>query len=178
MEIACGDYATFARFADGTVAATGYPKYVDIEAWRGVTKLSAGAYMAAGLYGAGSAYATHPSAQAERFAGLADLALTTGGAVGLGTNGEVSATFNGFPAWRNIVQISAGSHSVLGIDADGKVFAHFFRYTDAFAVDAFTDAVCVSAGDAHCLILDADGHVSAFGNNDFGQCDVEGWDLN
>lgn len=177
VEIACGDYATFARFADGTVAAVGYPAYPGLDAWRGVTKLCAGAYMAAGLYGQGSAYATHPSAQAGSFSNLEDLALTTGGAVGLTKTGEVSATFPGFPAWRDMAFISAGNHCALGIRADGLVFAHFFRYTDAFDITPFDDAVAVSAGDTHSVILEADGRVYAFGNNDYGQCNVEGWTI-
>ena len=177
VEIACGDYATFARFSDGTVAATGYLSYDGMAAWRGVTKLCAGAYMAAGLYGSGSAYATHPAAGAAGFSGLVDLALTTGGAAGLTDTGEVTAAFPGFPGWRDMVQISAGNHCLLGIRADGRVLAHFFRYTDAVDTARFSDAVCVSAGGAHSVILDGEGRVYAFGSNEYGQCDVSGWNL-
>ncbi|MBQ8954116.1 MAG: hypothetical protein IJ048_08365, partial [Clostridia bacterium] len=178
VEIACGDYATFARFADGTVAAAGYLSYEGMAAWRGVTRLCAGAYMAAGLYGSGSVYATHPSAQAAGFSNLVDLALTTGGAAGLTKSGDVSATFDGFPGWQDVVQISAGNHCLLGIRADGRVLAHFFRYTDAMETAQFADAVCVSAGGAHSVVLDGEGRVYAFGNNDYGQCSLEGWRLN
>ena len=177
VEIACGDWATFARFADGTVAATGYPAYPGLDAWRGVTKLCAGAYMAAGLYGQGDAYATHPSAQAAAFSSLEDLALTTGGAVGLTKSGDATATFPGFPAWHDMALISAGNHCVLGVRADGLLYAHFFRYTDARDIAQFDDVISVSAGDTHSVLLEADGTVFAFGNNDYGQCDVLGWEL-
>ena len=177
VEIACGDYATFARFSDGSVAATGYLSYADTAAWRGVTRLRAGSYMAAGLYGSGSVYATHPSAQADSFSDLSDIALTTGGAVGLSQDGRVTATFPGFPGWSDMLQISAGSHCVLGIHASGQVYAHFYRFTDAFEITQIHDAVCVAAGGAHSVILDAEGRLHAFGNNDFGQCDLDGWNL-
>ncbi|MBR3502994.1 MAG: hypothetical protein IKO07_01970 [Clostridia bacterium] len=177
VEIACSDWATFARFADGTVAATGYPAYPGLDAWRGVTKLRAGAYMAAGLYGQGSVYATHPSAQAGLFSNLEDLALTTGGAVGLTKTGDVIATFPGFPEWHDMALVSAGNHCVLGVRADGLLFAHFYRFTDACEITQFDDVVSVSAGDTHSVVLEADGRVYAFGNNDYGQCNVEGWKL-
>ena len=178
VEIACGDWATFARFADGTVAATGYPACPGLDAWRGVTKLCAGAYMAAGLYGQGEAYATHPSAQAASFSSLEDLALTTGGAVGLTKSGDATATFPGFPEWHDMALISAGNHCVLGVRADGLLFAHFFRYTDAREITRFDEVVSISAGGAHSVVLEADGSVFAFGNNDYGQCDVLDWNLN
>ena len=177
VEIACGDYATFARFADGTVAHTGYLDYADMDVWRDVTHISAGSYMAAGLYGSGDVYATHPSAMADNFSRLQDIALTTGGAVGLTHDGSTKATFKGFPKWTEVVQISAGSRCVLGIRADGRVLAHFYRYTDAFEVGDIADALCVAAGGAHSAILDGQGRVHAFGSNDYGQCDVSDWQL-
>ena len=177
VEIACGDWATFARFADGTVAATGYPAYPGLDAWRGVTKLCAGAYMAGGLYGQGDVYATHPSAQAGLFSDLEDLALTTGGAVGLTKKGDVTATFPGFPEWHDMALISAGNHCVLGVRADGLLFAHFYRFTDAREITQFDDVIAISAGDTHSVILEADGSVFAFGDNSYGQCNVLGWML-
>ena len=176
--VCAGLWHTAGLRADGTVAATGYPACPGLDAWRGVTKLCAGAYMAAGLYGQGEAYATHPSAQAASFSSLEDLALTTGGAVGLTKSGDATATFPGFPEWHDMALISAGNHCVLGVRADGLLFAHFFRYTDAREITRFDEVVSISAGGAHSVVLEADGSVFAFGNNDYGQCDVLDWNLN
>ena len=176
--IACGDYATYALFADGTVAGTGYGDMSALSAWRNVNRISAGAYMAAGVYGDGEVYVTHPSGQSDSFSGLWDLALCTGGAVGLTEDGDTVANFAGFPEWTDIALLSAGSHGILGIDSHGRVLAHFFRFSDAFEVGSIENAVCVAAGGAHSAVLTQDGTVIAFGDNDRGQCDVSEWDLN
>lgn len=178
VQIACADYATFALFADGTVAAAGYLDYTGLDAWRGVTRICAGSYMVSGLYGMGDAYVSHPSAEGDMFTGLIDMGLTTGGAVGLTRSGDVAANFDSFPGWADMAAISVGSRCVLGIDVNGRVMAHFFRAGDAFEVAQIENAVCVSAGSRHSVIMTADGTVYAFGNNEHGQCDVSGWQMN
>lgn len=177
VQIACGDYATFGLRADGTVLHCGYLSYGDLDAWRGVTKISAGSYMAAGLYGSGSAYLSHPAGESDRFSGLADIALTTGGAVGLTKSGSAVATFDSFPGWEGVCAVSAGSQCVLGIRLDGSLEAHFFRACDAFDPGAVQNAVCVAAGYGHSAVLDAQGRVYAFGDNEYGQLDVTDWML-
>ena len=175
--IACGDWATFALFQDGTVAAAGFLEYPDISAWRDVVTLRAGSYMAAGIRSDGGVYVTHPSGKSDAFAGLDDIALTTGGAVGLTYDGQAVATFDGFPGWTDTAMISCGKQCVLGIRSDGALLAHFFRSGDAFNAERFDNVLCVSAGSAHCAILTNDGQVWAFGDDGYGQCDVDNWIL-
>ena len=177
VEIACGDWATFALFSDGTVAAAGYLDYDGIAAWRGVTHISAGAYMAAGIYGGGEAYLTHPSAECADFHGLTDVALVPGGALGLRQDGSVTANFDSFPGWTDVACVSAGSLCVLGIRSDGALLAHFFRSGDAFEIDNYTDVLAVAGGGGHSAIMTRSGQVRAFGNNDYGQCDIGWWEL-
>ncbi len=177
-QIACGDYATYALFEDGTVTGTGYGNMSGLSAWRGVVRLCAGAYMAAGISETGDIYVTHPSGQSDSFAGLWDMDLCTGGGVGLTEEGDTAANFAGFPNWSDVAMISAGSRMILGIDSHGRVLAHFFRFSDAFEVAQIENAVWAAAGGAHSAVLTQDGHVYAFGDNDKGQCDVGGWNLN
>jgi len=65
----------------------------------------------------------------------------------------------------------SASSKVAAISKDGEV------YFDASSIyiPAESTAVSVSVGEAHTVVLLQNGTVKAFGNNSFGQCDVESW---
>lgn len=44
-------------------------------------------------------------------------------------------------------------------------------------MENWKDIVLISAGNSYSLGLQSDGQVVAVGNNYYGQCDIEDWDL-
>ena len=104
-------------------------------------------------------------------------ALVPGGALGLRQDGSVAANFESFPGWTDVACVSGGSLCVLGIRSDGALLAHFFRSGDAFEIDNYTDVLAVAGGGGHSAIMTRSGQVRAFGNNEYGQCDIGWWEL-
>ena len=77
-------------------------------------------------------------------------------------------------SWRNIVAVSAASHTV-GLRSDGTVVAVGIDKFGQCNVDGWRDIVAIDAGDNHTVGLRSDGTVVAVGDNGSGQCDVSGW---
>lgn len=63
------------------------------------------------------------------------------------------------------------SSKIAAISSSGKVYYD----TSSIYTPKGTSAVSVAVGEAHTVILHKNGTVKAFGNNSFGQCDVEDW---
>jgi len=67
--------------------------------------------------------------------------------------------------------ISAGSHGIAAVKADGTVFAYGMDND----LSGWKDIVSVAVGVDHVLGLKSDGTVVAMGDNNFGQCSVASW---
>lgn len=177
VAVAAADYATFGLKADGTVVACGYNDYYMLSDWPRVTRISGGSYVLAALREDGDALLSHESARSEELTGLVDIAVNTGYAVGLREDGTAVCAAADLSAWHDLVAVSASSNCILGLDARGGVSAYFFRGGAGEGFAAPGDTVAMAAGGTHCAFVRADGTVSAWGENDCGECDVAGWDL-
>lgn len=74
--------------------------------------------------------------------------------------------------WENIVSISANDSFVAGLKSDGTIVATGYR--NDYLIGA-NNIVAIATGDGHIVGLKPDGTVVAYGDNDHGQCNVEGW---
>lgn len=95
--------------------------------------------------------------------------------------------------WHDIVAIAAGWRHTVALDKNGKVFITGFgddsqldqiksnqndptkRWENIIAISAGGGSN-ESPGAGHTVGLRSDGHVVAVGDNEYGQCDVEGWE--
>lgn len=178
VAIAAADYASFGLREDGTVVWCGFNDYYMISNWTDVARICGGTYNAGALTKSGDALISHVTARSEALTGLVDLAVTTAFAAGLLPDGTVVCSDGReLPEWRDMVQLSAGSTSLLGLDAGGHVRSLFFRSGDQVSFGDIEGCRALCAGGTHFVFLLDDGSVAARGENDKGQCDTEDWNL-
>lgn len=173
QQIAAGDSDTLGLTRDGTAVAAGFHDYRDILRAEGVQGLYAGAYGAAARTELGSILFSHESHGFQSRRQILALELQTGFYAALQTDGTCLSNLEPVTAWEDTVFLSAGPTAVLGVDMAGGVQALFFRQTDALDFSGVEDACQCAAGTAHFVFLMADGSLVAFGDNTYGQCDVE-----
>ena len=177
VKIAANDYNALGVTADGKLLFCGFNDYTNSVGGYTVTDVYAGAYQVACRLEDNTIVSSHPSAVVN--GKPVYVALSTAIAVSLDWNGSLLSSFNRTPDWNNIVALAMNGRAIIGVNADGSVECFSFRETDTLSVPADAEnIVAVSAGGGHYLLLDRDGNVHAFGDNDFGQCDTAGWNLN
>lgn len=177
VAVAAADYATYGLCADGSVVCTGDYSQMETAQWKNIAILRTGSYAVSGLSGDGRARIHPELVGADRLTGIVDIALNTGYAVGLNSNGTVTATSFALENWSDIVRISASSTCVLGLDSEGRIFSKFFRTSDCVDFSKVENAVAVCAGGTHFAVVYEDGRVQVFGDGSRGQCDTAQWDL-
>jgi alpha-tubulin suppressor-like RCC1 family protein len=77
--------------------------------------------------------------------------------------------------WRHIVQVSAGSHHVVGLNADSRVIAIGWNLYGACDTNEWRNICMVSAGCHFTVGIKLDGTIISVGNNEHGQCNVNNW---
>ena len=175
-QIAAGDYATFARLADGTVVCCGFNDYYMLPDWGGVERIFAGSYDVGALRG-GEALISHISARSEELTDLVDLALNTGFAVGLRPDGTVVSPRTALPDWEDVIALSASGTAILALTREGRVLSRFFREGDRIDFSSLEDVRAMAAGGTHFAFLLSDGTVKVMGETDQGQGDTANWRL-
>ena len=177
VAIAANDYNALGVTADGELLFCGFNNYSNSLGGYIVTDVYAGTYQVACRLEDGTIVSSHPSAVVN--GKPVSVALSTAIAVSLDWDGSLVSSFERTPDWNNIVALAMNGRAIIGVNADGSVETFTFRETDALSVPADAEnIVAVSAGGGHYLLLDKEGNVHAFGDNDFGQCDTAGWNLN
>ena len=177
VAVAAADWATFGLRSDGTVLACGFNDYGMLEDWPAVERISGGSYALAALRADGTALISHESARSEALKELVDIAVNTGFAVGLREDGTAVCAAADLSAWHDLVAVDASANVILGLDAQGRVYAHFFRDGAGADFSAPGDVAAMAAGGTHCVFVRADGSLAAWGENARGECEVAGWDL-
>ena len=177
VQIAAGDYATFGLRADGTVVCCGFNDYYMLPGWTGVKRITGGSHNLGALRGSGEPLSSHVSSRWEDPERLVDLAVNTALAVGLRPDGTVTALGADLDGWDDIVAVSASGTAVLGLCADGRVRAFFFREGDALDVSGLSDVTALAAGGTHSAFVHADGSVTVLGDASLGQADTGEWRL-
>jgi len=76
--------------------------------------------------------------------------------------------------WRNIIAVSAGSRVTAGLKSDGSLVIAGGSVAGS-AQSSSRDITSFSIGSSHIVVLRKGGFVNALGDNDFGQCDIQGW---
>jgi len=153
-----------------------------------IPMVSAGLYHTVGLKSDGTVVATpivgHPEydwgqCDVGDWTGIVQVEAGNGFTVGLKSDGTVVAVGRNTSGacnvggWTGIVQVAAGFAHTLGLKSNGTVVC-----TGVVDVSGWTGIVRVATNVYHTVGLKADGTVVAVGDNDFGQCNVSGWDLN
>ena len=173
--IAAADYATFGLKSDGTVVYCGYYDYYMLLEWTGITKITGGSYAVAGLRN-GEALISHVTARSDCLKSLADIAVTTGFALGLKENGTVVSGQIELE-WKNIAAVCASTTCCLGLKSDGTVMSYFFRAADAIDMSSLKNVIAMSAGATHSAFVCTDGTVTVLGDESLGQADTSAWML-
>lgn len=81
--------------------------------------------------------------------------------------------------WRDIIAVSAGSNTTVGLKSDGTVDIVGFNISGVsdseFDVSAWTDVVAISTGYNNIIGLKSDGTAISNGYTTNAQCDVSDW---
>ena len=186
---------------DGTVVAVGDNEYgqCNVSEWTDIIAISAGGWHTMGLKRDGTVVAVGDNEYSQcNVSNWTDIiAISAGGkhTVGLRKDGTV-IVIDFFEAGSNnegrvitddsnniitdIVAISTGHGYTLLLREDGTVGMFGIVYSNSdnsIDVSFFTDIASVHAGADHIIGIKKDGTVVATGGNDYGQCDVDNWNL-
>ncbi len=173
VQIACGDSDTYALTREGTVRMAGSHSYGAITDAVDVKAVFAGSYGAVVQTGSGAFLSSHRSFSRKPDSQVLSLGLQTGNLLTQYLDGTLTSQFDLGGDWENIVWFDAGPNGVIASDLDGRVRAHFFREPDAIDFSQVRQAAQCAAGAEHYVFLLEDGTFAAFGDNRFGQCDVD-----
>ncbi len=171
--IAAGDSDTYALTSKGKVISCGYHDYSNIKRAVEVEEIYAGSYAAAARLSTGTYVPSHKTYSMAAEREIVSVGLNTGYTVLLQADGECISSVDAADEWENIVWVDAGSTVILAVDIDGRAKAHFFRKGETVDLSEVEDACQCAAGPEHFVFLHEDGTLSAYGDNTYGQCDVE-----
>ena len=177
VQVVAGAYDSYGLKSDGTVLDTGFHTNDALDGLKDIKYITAGSYAAACVNDNGTIICTYPSINIGDVDDVVEVGVSTGYMIALSGDGLVTLTIDGFPLWKDIIAISAGSTGVIGIQSDMQIVAYFFRSSDIILIDDTNDIVAVEVGGAHHVILKKDGSILAYGRNSEGQCDVSDWQL-
>ena len=185
IAISAGALHSLGLKSDGTVVVAGKNSTGKVEEWEDIIAISAGDSYSLGLKSDGTVVATGNNDYGQCNVGDWEniVQISTGNthSLGLKSDGTVVATGNStydqckVDGWKNIIAISAGGSHSLGLKSDGTVVTT--NYHNPSGIENWKDIVLISAGNSYSLGLQSDGQVVAVGNNYYGQCDVEDWNL-
>ena len=177
VAVTAADWATFGLKRDGTVVACGFNDYYMLDDWTKITAISGGSYALAALREGGDALLSHESARSEELHELVDIAVNTGYAVGLRADGSAVCAAAELSDWTDIIAAAASANAVLGLDAQGRVHAAFFRAGEEYDVSALRDIRAMAAGGTHYAFVTESGDVITLGENEHGECETGAWKL-
>ena len=175
--LAASDYASFGLTKDGTLLCTGFYDYTEPESWSALLAVEGGSYNLAALRSDGTVWTYPKLKNTETLRGCAALAVNTGYVAAAMPDGSAVSSVFDLSAWQDVVALSASGTAILGLDAQGRVLAHFFRESDAIDFSAFTDVRAIAAGGTHFALVLSDGSVKVLGENAHGEAETEGWSL-
>ncbi len=172
-QIAAGDSDTLGLTREGIPVKAGYHSYEDLLLLTDGKQIFAGDYAAAVQTSLGAVICSHESHRFQPERQILELVLGTGYYAALQSDGTCLSNLEPVTQWENTVFVAGGPQAVLGVALDGTVKGQFFRAADAVDLSPVTDACQCAAGTGHYVFVMADGSVAAYGDNSFGQCDVE-----
>lgn len=177
-------YHTVGLKADGTVVATGDNSdgECDVSEWTDIVEIAAGSGRTVGLKADGTVLTVggnaFGSAEVSDWSNMATIASDMGCtigvrndgiAVGVGDNSVGSLNFDG---WKDMIDIAHGCLCTIGVRRDGTTVG---AGSGARIYTGWTNIIMVDGRSYHIVGLRGDGTVVADGNNESGQCNVDGW---
>jgi len=204
IEVAAGGGHTVGVQADGTVVATGLNDdgQCNIDSWTDIVYITAGSLHTVGVKSNGTVVAVgdNDKGQLELWEvheeqggqivypwfDIEQVAAGGGHTVGIQADRTVvAAGYNddgqcNVDSWTDIIQVAAGGYHTVGLRSDGTVVATGDNNYQQCNVDSWMDIIHVAAGTYHTVGLRSDGTVVAVGCGgfrDYGQCNVDNWDL-
>ena len=173
ISIAAGEYDTVALRADGSIVSCGYHSYETLKGADQYKRIFAGSYGAAAVNGLGQLVSSNRSITAENAQLLLELPIGTGCHAALYADGRLVSNVLGDAVWEDILQADISPRALLAVDRGGNVRSCFFRESDSVEFPMAGRAVLCGAGAEHYVFVLEDGSLAAFGDNSFGQCDVQ-----
>ena len=195
VAISAGAEHTVGLKADGTVVAVGNNEYgqCNVSEWQDIVAISASSEHTLGLRADGVVVVTtHPTKRNQYdISGWSNIIAIAAGddyVVGLKSDGTVVAVGNDalintsglkVSDWTNIVAIAAGTHTI-GIKSDGSVVVAGYSTDTATNLGYWNNIVDIAVnnhGLKHISVgVQSNGRLLAIGDNEFGQCNANGWD--
>lgn len=177
VAIAAGDYVSYGLCADGTLLCAGLGDHTAARSWSGVTAIAAGAYELGALLSDGSVRLAPDALDTEGMTELVALAVNTGCAVGIRSDGTAVSPQLDLGGWNDMLALSLSGTRLLGLDAQGGVKCLSFRASDALALEEVGGAVALADGGTHTAVVFSDGSVRVYGETDRGQGETASWRL-
>ena len=175
---------------DGTVLYAGPSEAIrqNVPLWRNITAIAIGFNFAVGLQADGiviTAGKVPPSAPfqiaATKWRDIVAISAGWTQIAGLRADGTVMVHGSNSQGecdvrrWTDIAAIAAGTYHTIGLRKDGTiVMTGMFSHAQKLSKmdPQWSDIIAIAAGHYHAVGLRADNTLVAFGNNDWGQCDV------
>ena len=179
VHISANNYDTFALTRDGRILHTGFHAYPNLASWPSdVVSVSSGSYAIAAVRKNGQMLSSHESSYAKEFEGLISCAVQTGYVLGVTEDGSTLAHGVSLPEdWNEIVILYAGSNRILALTAEQTVLEYAFMDRDRLLTEPQSHVIAAANGATHVALLYDDGTVRCFGNNWFGECNTENWNM-
>lgn len=189
VAVSAADSHTVGLKSDGAAVAVGGNDYgqCEVDGWTDVVAVSAGTDHTVGVKSDGTVVAVGDNDEGqcnvEGWTNIVSVDAALSHTVGLKTDGTVVGTgyevrFNGIDNWTDIVAVSAGDYYTVGLKSDGTVVfvGEIENKLYNSRIAGWTDIVAVSAGNSYTVGVKSNGAVVVAGINDYGECDVNGWD--
>ena len=169
--IAAGAYVTVGLKNDGSIVWCGRGKDA-MDAWQDVQLVSAGGYSISALTVNGTMLSSHGAALLPVDIKMIDLAVCGQTSVGILYDGSLISSLQNAPDWRDLKSVAASETGIFAVTLSGAVKAQYYRPGDNLNINIGSGAVEIAASGTHALVLTNDGRVHAFGDNSYGQCQV------
>lgn len=166
---------------DGTVVieGIGVSRSVNVKDWKYIIDIAVGVDCMFGIREDGTVISTS-KCNIDHWKDIQSVVLWENKPIGLKKDGTVVTAkdkehkVEGVEEWKDIVSISVNRLEVVGLKKDGTVVeAHL--YGNEKNLEGWKDIISVAVAKDHTVGLKKDGTAVAFGNNSFGQCDVDDW---
>ncbi len=176
VKIACAAYNTIGITEDGTVLIAG-KNASSSGKFTGMSLIAGGGYSVTASGAGGQVVSTHRGVtQTAQTAVYRQISCFDSVFAGVTTQGRAVIGLEDAPGWTDIVYIQAGRTGVAALDEDGRILTHFYRPSFDVGVEQDMGAAQLSLGANHLVALMRDGSVKAWGDNTYGQLNVEGWE--
>ncbi len=176
VKIACAAYNTVGITEDGTVLIAG-KNASSSGKFTGMSLIAGGGYSVAASGTGGQVVSTHKGVtQTAQAAVYRQISCFDSVFAGVTTQGKAVIGLEDPPEWTDVVYIQAGRTGLAALDKDGKILTYFYRPSFDVGVEQDMGAAQLSLGAQHLVALMRDGSVKAWGDNTYGQLNVEGWE--